>query len=183
MPLFQSNIYFDAHFVNTFIQQRALETISNYRNWIIETRDFLEGLEKFSYIDINHNIKYLTKDFLSISIVNDSYVGGAHPNTSIDTLNFKFKPDSVLRLRDLFEYNDLSVFLTECIEKYGDDDQKQDLVRYVEYITEDNVNFVFDENTLEIIFINELPRVIIGLGFLTIPIKELKWRRESTAQR
>jgi len=177
LPLFQSNIYFDTHFVNTFIQQKALETISNYRSWIIEVRDFLESQERSSYIDINYNIKYLTKDFLSISIVNDSFIGGAHPNTSIDTLNFKFNQDSVLRLRDLIEYNDLKEFLTLCIEKYGNEDQKENLVHYVEYISEENVNFVFDENSLDIIFINELPRVIMALGFLTIPIQELKWRR------
>lgn len=176
LPLFQNNIYFDAHFVNTFIQQKALETISNYRNWIIESRDFLEKREMFSYIDINHNIKYLTKDFLSISIVDDSYVGGAHPNTSIDTLNFKFKPDSVLKLRDAVEYTDIKEFLIECIEKYGDIDQKESLVHYVEYINEENAKFVFDENNVEIIFINELPRVVMALGFLTIPIKELKWK-------
>lgn len=177
LPLFQNNIYFDAHFVNTFIQQKALETISNYRNWIIEIRDFLESREMFSYIDISHNIKYLTKDYLSISIVNDSFVGGVHPSTLIDTLNFKFKPNSVLRLRDLVEYSDIKEFLIQCIEKYGGAYQKESLVSYVEYINDENVNFVFDEINLEIIFINVLPRVIMALGVLSIPIKELKWRR------
>jgi hypothetical protein len=176
LPLFSNNTYFDAHFVNTFIQQKALEAISNFRSWIIEIREFLETQEMHSYIDINYNIKFLTRDFLSISIVYDSFVGGAHPNTSFDTLNFRFNPDSKLNLRDLIEYNDLKEFLIDCIRKFGDEEQKESLVHYVEYISEENVNFVFDEEELEIIFTNQTPRVIMALSFLTIPMKELKMR-------
>lgn len=176
LPLFSNNTYFDAHFVNTFIQQKALETISNFRSWILEIREFLETQEMHSYIDISYNIKYLTKDFLSISIVYDSFLGGAHPNTSFDTLNFRFNPDSKLNLRDLIEYSDLKEFLIDCIKKFGDEGQKESLVHYVEYISEENISFVFDEEELEIIFTNQTPRVIMALSFLTIPMKELKMR-------
>lgn len=178
LPVFQKNLLFDTHFVNTFIQQKVLETISNYRNWINESRHFLETHDMSCYIDINYNISYLTPDFLSISIVNNSYLGGAHPNTSIDTLNFKFNPDTVLKLRDLIEYSNIQTFIIDCIEKYGDNEQKEHLTQYVEYINEESANFLFDEDNLEIIFINELPRVFMPLGFLTIPRRDLKWRSD-----
>jgi hypothetical protein len=176
LPLFHTNTFFGANFVNTFIQQKALETISNYRSWIIEIKDFIEQNEMPCYIDIHYNINFLTKDFLSLSIVNDSFIGGAHPNTSMDTLNFKFNPDTVIKLRDLIQYNDIKEFLTECINKYGDEEQQESLVRYVEYISDDTVNFVFNDKTLELIFINELPRVIMALGFLEVPLADLKLR-------
>lgn len=176
LPLFSNNSYFDALFVNTFIQQKALEVISNFRRWILEIREFLETREMHSYIDINYKIKYLTKDFLSISIVYDSFVGGAHPNTSFDTLNFRFNPDAKLTLRDLIKYNNLEEFLITSIKKYGDKEQKEYLANYVGYISEENVNFVFNEEELEIIFTNQMPRVIMALSFLTIPMKELEMR-------
>lgn len=176
LPLFHTNTFFGANFVNTFIQQKVLETISNYRSWIIEIKEFIEKNEMPCYIDIHYNINYLTKDFLSLSIVNDSFIGGAHPNTSMDTLNFKFNPDTTIKLRDLIQYNDLKEFLTECINKYGDEEQKESLIRYLEYISEESVNFLFNDKTLELIFINVLPRVIMALGFLEVPLSDLKLR-------
>lgn len=174
LPLFHSNPYFDISFVNTFIQQKALEGIDIHRKWAYEVKEFLESNEMHSYFEIQGIVKYISKDFLSISIVYDSFLGGAHPSTSIDTLNFRFNPETKLEFKEVVEYNDLQEFLINSINRFGDPDQKESLVNYCEYITEENINFTFDENKIEIIFINQLPRVIMALGFLSIPIKEIK---------
>ena len=174
LPLFHSNPFFDISFVNTFIQQKALEGIDIHRKWAYEVKEFLETNQMHSYFEIQGNVKYISKDFLSVSIIYDSYLGGTHPSTSIDTLNFRFNPETKLEFREVVEYNNLQEFLINSINRFGDDDQKEALVSYCEYITEENINFTFDENQIEIIFINQLPRVVMALGFLTIPIKEIK---------
>jgi len=173
LPLFQNNLYFDSNFVNTFIQQKALETISNYRSWIIEIKDAYEGKDTHWYINISHNIKYLSKDYLSMSIINDSFIAGVHPITTIDTLNFKFNPDTLIRLRDFVEYGDIKQFLIKYIKKYG----KTSLLQYIDHFSDENVNFVFDEKVLEISLINVIPRIMMGFGTFEIPISELKLRK------
>lgn len=170
LPLFQNNRFFDSHFVNTFIQQKALKIISDYRIDILENRN---QLVENGYIEIGYNIKQLNKDYLSISIVNHSFLWSAHPYTSIDTLNFKFNPVSSIKLCDLIQYTNLEFFLLESINTYGNQEQKESLIKYVEYITDENINFVFDDKVLEISFINHIPRVIMALGTLEIPMDNL----------
>jgi len=180
LPLFYNNNFFDSHFVNTFIQQKALDVISEYRKWIKEDNDYFEERENPFYFEITHSIKILNEDYLSLTIFYNSYFGGAHPNTSIDTLNIAFKPERILRLSDLIEYKDLHDFLRKCIEEFGDDDQKEMLIRYVEYFTEENINFVFNNDVLEIDFTNQIPRVILALGTLEIPMNKMRKKIKSS---
>jgi len=178
LPLFQNNTYFDSNFINIFIQQKAYETISDFRNWIVDDKEyFKERIEPFGYIEIGHNINYLNKDYLSMSITCESYLGGAHPNTSINTLNFKLNPEIIITLRDIIEFNHIQEFVNELIEKYGDEEQKEYLPKYVEYLDE-NINFTFDDKTLTISFINIVPRVIMALGMIEIPLKNLKQKNK-----
>lgn len=171
LPLFYNNSYFESHFVNTFIQQRALEVISEYRKWINEDDDYFsnERLNPF-YLEISHSIKKLNKDFLSLSIFYNSYFGGVHPNTNVDTLNFAFNPDRILKFRDVVKYDDIHEFIKENLLKYGNEEQKESLEGYIKYITEENINYVFDNEILEIDFTNQIPRVILALGTLEIPM-------------
>jgi len=179
LPLFSKNKYFDSHFVNIFIQQKALERISEYRAWINELYQFLStNHDQPFYLSISHSIKQLNETFLSLSISYDSYLGGAHPHTNIDTLNFSFNPDAHLKLYDIVMYNDLRAFINDCILRYGDSEQKQSLVNYTEYLTEDNLNFTFDNKTLEIDLANEVPRVILALSSLEIPMINLELRKD-----
>lgn len=177
LPLFLKNNYFDAGFVNTFIQQKALEIISAMRGWIYEIKQFLETEKQQSYIDIGYGIRYISKDYLSLHITTESFLGGAHPNTSIDTLNFRFNPDRKISLRDLISYGDISTFLKGCIEKYGDDEQKESLLIYTDFITDDTLNFLFNQTTLDLDFTNNIPRVIMALGSISIPLNELNVRK------
>ncbi|MDX1719495.1 MAG: toll/interleukin-1 receptor domain-containing protein [Salegentibacter mishustinae] len=171
LPLFHTNQIFDADFVNTFIKSTVLNHISEIRKWAIEDKDYFDRRDMEFNLNISHSIRTLNEKNLSLYIVFDSFFGGAHPSTSIETLNFAFNPERLLKLRDVIDYNNLSEFLLEQIEKYGDEEQKESLPQYVEYLDSENLNFVFDENQIEIDFINILPRVIMVLGNLIIPRK------------
>ncbi len=176
LPLFYKNRFFDHNFVNTFIQQKVLEEISEYRKWINELNDdFVSKNKENFYLDISHSIVQLNKDFLSLSIVYDSYFGGAHPNTSIDTLNFAFNPEKTLNFHDIFkyDYNGLGALVNGWLQKYGDENQKESLGHYIDYLTDSNINFTFNERIFEINFTNQTPRVILAISSLEIPIQEI----------
>lgn len=176
LPLFYSNAFFDSHFVNTFIQQKALDVISEYRKWINADDEFFKEREYPFYFEISHSIKNLNNEYLSLTIFYNSFFGGAHPNTSIDTLNIAFKPERIIKLSEIIEYDDLQNFVNDCILKFGDEEQKESLVQYVEFLTEENIDFVFDNETLEIDFTNQIPRVILAIGTLEIPMNKLNKR-------
>jgi hypothetical protein len=144
LPFFPQNLYFNADFVNTFIQQKGLEIVSFFRKWIIDLREFIEEEEFHSYIDISYSIKYLTEHFLSISIVSESFLGGPRPSTSFYTLNFKFNPEIELKIGDVIGFQNLVEFVKESIHKYGDQDQKLSLPEYINDIRQETLNFVFE---------------------------------------
>ncbi|MBO3100280.1 TIR domain-containing protein [Gelidibacter pelagius] len=168
IPLFHQNKFFDAKFINTFVQQKVLENISETRKWIGECLEFLKNSE-YLYFEISFNITKLDESFLSLSIIYNSFLGGAHPTTTIDTLNFGFKPDRKISFREIIEYNNLKEFLDSAIEKYGTQEQKECLKDYTEYIDEENINFTFNDDKITIDFMNQIPRVILALGDLEIP--------------
>src|SRR5690606_16793739 len=69
LPLFHKNRFFDANFVNTFIQQKSLNFISDLRAHFSENREHFQGNEEQLYLDITHSIKKLDEEYLSMSIV------------------------------------------------------------------------------------------------------------------
>jgi 5'(3')-deoxyribonucleotidase len=170
IPLFHQNKFFDAKFINTFIQQKVLENISETRKWIVECLEFLKNSD-YLYFEISFNIMRLDESYLSMSIIYNSFLGGAHPTTTMDTLNFGFKPDRKINFREIAEYNNLKEFLDNAIEKYGIEEQKEWLKDYTEYIDEENINFTFNNETITIDFMNQIPRVILAFGDLEIPRK------------
>ena len=172
LPLFYENIFFDARFVNTFIQQKALNVISETRKWVNKDIDFFKD-SKHLYFEISHKIKKLDKDTLSMTIYYNSYFGGAHPNTSIDTLNFAFNPERVLKFYDIIKYHDVKELIRRCLLRYGSREQIESLGKYIECMTAENINFIFDDKTLEIYFTNQIPRVILALGLLEIPMNDI----------
>lgn len=176
LPLFYKNRFFDSNFVNTYIQQKVLGKINEYRKWTNEPDDYfsLETENSFS-LDISHSIIRLDEYFLSLSIDYFSYFGGAHPNNNTDTLNFAFKPERSLRIDDIieYEYDCMQAFIHKSLQKFGTEDQKRCLGGYVQYLSEGNLDFTFDEKTLQIDFTNHIPRVILALGCLKIPFDKL----------
>ena len=177
LPFFCENKYFDASFINIFIQQKVLEKISDIRSLMIEIDDKFvnENGENF-YLEIFFNIDQLNEKFMSLSITYNSYFGGVHPNTNISTLNFTFHPDRILRLDDLITYNNVHKFLYEQLSIHGEEEQKDALQDYIEDLTSENIDFTFNNQILEIYFTNYVPRVIMALSILEIPLKDIEFR-------
>lgn len=176
LPFFHENNFFDAHFVNAFIQHKVLDVISEYRKWSgFSDESFSNNHRKSFYLDISHSIIQLNKDFLSLSITYDTYFGGAHPNIDIETLNFAFNPERHLQFSDIieYEYNGFHKLIREWVHQFGDKEQEEALDRHIDYLTESNINFTFTNNTLNIDFDKIFPHVIQALSSLEIPLEEL----------
>lgn len=173
IPLFFENKFFDNLFVNTYIQKIAFDIISETRAYINEDKEHvIENSKEMGYdLSIHYTIETLNEELLSIVIHIHSYFGGPYPNYYNHTLNIAFKPDRKLTLNDLFKYSDLQEFLIEKINRYGEDnEQKEALHQYREYIKDNEVEFSISEGKITIYFINQMPKVIKALGYLYFPI-------------
>lgn len=171
IPQFFKNPYFDENFVNIFIQQLALQTISDYRN-LLNDSDF-ESESGYS-IELACHISRITKNMLSLSLADNNYLGGPRPNTSLKTLNFLFNPERRIYLDELIEAGDITTFLLENTEKYGTEEQKKILPNYADDFRHYfDIDFLLTEEMLEIVMINALPRYMMPLAILEIPLKDL----------
>jgi TIR domain len=175
IPQFINNPYFDETFVNIFIQHAALVSISNYRSFL---KDYPEKNDFDLSIELACNISRLTKHSLSISMSDNNYMGGPRPNTSITTLNFLFNPERLCGLDDIIEFGLLSDFVKECLEKYGTEEQKHFLHNHLDLIDQYGIDFLINDKSLEIILLNKLPRYMMPLSFIEIPLSKLNLKVE-----
>lgn len=175
IPQFLSNPYFDESFVNIFIQHAALIKISDYRKFLMDYP--YERDSNFS-IDLACNISRVTRNMMSLSLSDDNYLGGPRPNTMITTLNFLFNPERIVELTDVIEIDSVRDFVKENLEKYGTEEQKQYLAGYLDIEGPLELDFLIREDTLELILLNGLPRYMILLSFIEIPLGDLKLKVE-----
>ncbi|UHG91742.1 TIR domain-containing protein [Spirosoma oryzicola] len=173
IPQFYPNRFFDSQYVNTVIQHDTLEIINDYRGWIgdIEVDDHLK---RFSELDmeINFSIYELSEEMLSIKIIINSFLGGAHPNTQTHNINIAFKPDRKVYLNDVVVYKNLTTFVKSMISRFGDKEQRENLPHYAKYIK--NTDFTIDDKNLYLDFTNHSPRVILSLANLDIPLHKIE---------
>ncbi len=67
--------------------------------------DFKEGLspQKENYYSTNYNVLLATNELVSIEINEESYAGGAYPNSDSSALTYDLRADRELQLDDLFK--------------------------------------------------------------------------------
>jgi hypothetical protein len=179
IPFFLENKHFDNIFVNSYIQQLAYSIISDTRSFINDDKSYIitQNKEVGFYLFINYTVHTLNTKYLSMTLTIENYFGGVHPNNYIHSLNISFKPDRKLNLDDVVQFGNFQKFIKLMIKKYGDNkEHKEVLNNYVEYINYNNLDFSIDKDKLHLYFLNFMPRVVMALGFLEIPIKEIKFK-------
>ncbi|MEO5947509.1 MAG: hypothetical protein ABIP79_11885 [Chitinophagaceae bacterium] len=128
-------------------------------------------------IDLACNISRISNNSLSLSVSDDSYTGGPRPNTSITTLNFLFNPERLASLDDIIDYSSYPEFAKNMIERYGSVEQKDFLKDHLDIPYYPN-SFLLTEESIELVLLEGLPRYMMTLAFLEIPIKDLKLKVE-----
>lgn len=70
-----------------------------------EARGFASDAEgeKNLYFDANYNVLAATDDLISVELSYDSYMGGAHPNSSYEAVNYDLRADRELKLNDILK--------------------------------------------------------------------------------
>ena len=95
----------------------------NAFNSLVESRlqaamkDFQPESVKESSFETNYNVLMATSDVISIEMLEDSYAGGAHPNTRYWTVNYNLKINKELTLKDVFRDEDYKTDLAEFVAK------------------------------------------------------------------
>ncbi len=178
IPFINNSSKFNNEFINSFIQQQGYAIINEARLFFQADEDFHSDHEYL--LEVGYTVEMFTDKFLSIVLSRFDYFGGAHPNNYMYTLNFAFNPDRKISLDDLIDYSEykgFEDFLSVSIDKYADEEAKEYLHQYKESINiYDNPDFSFNEKTLTIYFSNVMPRMIMALGYLEIPMESLKFK-------
>jgi hypothetical protein len=70
-------------------------------------KDFKEGEPDPNESDLSttYNVMLASDDIISVEILEDSYAGGAHPNSAYHTLNYDLRTGRELQLDDIFKPN------------------------------------------------------------------------------
>jgi len=101
-------------------------------NRLIESR-VQKGIKEFepesdsnAYFGATYNVLYADEERISVEIVEDSYAGGAHPNTDFWTLNYDLKANKELTLEDVFKPGDeyktaIAEFVAKDINRRADE--------------------------------------------------------------
>lgn len=177
IPLFTSSNYFDVNFINSSIQSNAFRVLSDSRKIILDSYDFLieRGKELPIGLDINYEIKYLDENYLSLVLIVYSYMGGPYPNDFVYSINLSFKPDLLLTLRDVIPLNpNFEEKLKQILMTYADEEIRESICHYIEYVNEENLDFAFNKDKIFIYMLNHLPRVIHAAGYVEASAKDLE---------
>lgn len=123
------------------------------------------------------------KDIISYAFFTEYYVGGAHPNHEIWTINYDAKSDTIVTLHELLMYNPeiLNIFSKESYRQLSNNklfqnpDVKNMLIEGTKPEKENYKNFTFSESGFLIYFERyQIAPYYYGDYRLTIPYKLVK---------
>lgn len=166
----RKNSFFDADYINSFIERDMYDLIDTYRRSIHDDFEYMNGMPnmKNAYIDISNSIDIHSSNLLSVTTDISEYLGGLHPNNYLSHRHFSLNPERTLSLRDFVIYEDYWKWLTDKAEFCVGDDQGF-LLDFIERIEEDHIDFYWDDKHLIINFMSVLPHAFKAGGFLQIP--------------
>jgi hypothetical protein len=98
-----------------------------------------EVFKEHLYTDVNYHINYLSDQALSLTLMDDSYQGGPHPNSCVYNFNFSFNPAHQIDLRNFIEINDYHQFVNDAVDRYLNVDEEDDFESITQMV-KDNLN-------------------------------------------
>ena len=173
----RENSFFDADYINSFIERDMYDLIDTYRKSIHYDFEYMNGMPnmKHAYIDISNSINIHSSNLLSVSTNISEYLGGLHPNHYLSHRHFSLNPERTLSLRDFVIYEDHWKWLIDKAELYAGEDQGF-LLDSIERIEEDHIDFYWDDKYLVINFMSVLPHACKVGGFLQIPKSDIAFK-------
>jgi len=85
-----------------------------------------------NYIDIGYNVEYADNNLISVSFLESTFAGGAHPNYDFYTITYDLKQGRELKLSDLFKPGArylaaVSDYATRDLQSRKDPDSKENM--------------------------------------------------------
>lgn len=95
----------DAAF-NQLVKARVVKELADYRKQMMsisaaDLKTLPAGMN--NYIDLSYNVEYADNDLISVSFLEDTFAGGAHPNQNYFTITYDLKSGRELKLAELFK--------------------------------------------------------------------------------
>lgn len=173
----RENSFFDANYINSFIERDMYDLIDTYRKSIHDDFEYMNGMPnmKHAYIDISNSINIHSSNLLSVTTDISEYLGGLHPNHYLSHRHFSLNPERTLMLKNFVEYNYLQEWITDKVKKYAKEGQDF-LASFIERIDEDNIDFYWDNANFIINFMSVAPHAFKAGSFLEIPKSELDFK-------
>ncbi|HUM52758.1 MAG TPA: toll/interleukin-1 receptor domain-containing protein [Chitinophagales bacterium] len=181
IPQFSSSKYFDKDFINSAINFKVNQYLSSIRKHLIEDDYYNEHLKTYEYfntlfVNMEYKIYTINTNLLSIGFYLSSYLRGAHENFEIQTLNILFKPERFIKFFDVISIYSKEEFFT-TFKKFIDpivyDYFMNDKIA-LDYFNLNEIDILFDKDSLIVDLQNELPFVYKALGEFKIPFSTIE---------
>lgn len=138
-----------------------------------------------SYYETNYNVLLATNDFISIEIAENSYAGGAYPNTAQYTVNYDLRGNGrELQLEDFFQSQPaVQRAIAEYAAKVLNEQMKQERQREGQATGDDDFSFSADQleswtgwgfTRKGVVVFLDLPHAVASLSMVFVPYDELK---------
>jgi len=163
---------------NSHIQQIVSGIIQDVKTSAQEA--FKDGILRTKYeVHISTELKYTSKDFVSLVIYYYTYTGGAHGNTIVSTYNVDLKRGKVLSLDDIFDNacNYKDIIRKEIVNQINlqKDNYFEDAVEYVQKDTLSQRPFTITKDALQIYYQDyEIAPHSTGMPIFEIPFSKLE---------
>lgn len=91
---------------NQIVKARVARELADFRKQVMSTSAAdLKMLPKdmSNYMEIGYNVEYADNDLISVSFLESTFTGGAHPNSNYFTITYDLKQGRELKLSELFK--------------------------------------------------------------------------------
>jgi hypothetical protein len=185
-PQFPQNPFFNADFVNAFVQHDIMSQMSSYSSFMSEGDNYAilpEHLKPRLYFSSYYEIYFISERNLSLILNISFYWGGPYPNHRVVTRNFSFNPVRKLTLGDVIKFDKIKDFVIDAYEKYSSEYLKEKDGHLIARIQDEfenlgakDMDFVFNSDSLKLISNNILPHAFQGAANIDIPLSKLDLR-------
>lgn len=163
---------------NNMIQDKVKAIVEDVKSMAQEAAND-DMLHAKYEVHISTEVKYQSRDFVSLVMYYYTFTGGAHGNTIIETYNLDLSTNKIITLKDIFNSNcDYETIIKEEILKQIEERMTDFFEESIEYVKNENISertFTISKDGLEIYYQDyEIAPHSSGLPVFKIDITKIR---------
>lgn len=163
---------------NNMIQDKVKAIVEDVKSMAQEAAND-DMLHAKYEVHISTEVKYQSRDFVSLVMYYYTFTGGAHGNTIIETYNLDLSTNKIVTLKDIFNSNcDYETIIKEEVLKQIEERMTDFFEESIEYVKNENISerpFTISKEALEIYYQDyEIAPHSSGLPVFKIDIGKIK---------